>query len=126
MQNIGVMEPARTNLGLKVAVAVIGAVAAGLVVALVLVASSASSDTDDNSQRIAKLERQLSAEQPTSQPARIRRLTRRVKLLEDCLPEMQTEIDSLELDSDTYFISTSNQVSRVCYETVFGSTPFGE
>jgi hypothetical protein len=42
------MDSARSNRGLKIAVVVLGLVAAGLTVALILVASSGSSDDADN------------------------------------------------------------------------------
>lgn len=91
--------------------------------------SSAASDNDKQAKAITALQRRVeantaAAKKPTGQPAQIVKLQKRVKQLEDCLPELSTLISSLTFDRESLSISSSSQVSRVCSPTVYG--PPGE
>ena len=120
--------------GLNVAVALLAAAVLGLIAALILTASSASSDRDDQSTRIDAQQKQLAAlqvrvqkaEQAVSGPtgevtSKLAKLQRRTKSLEDCLPELPTEVNSLTIDRESLLISPSNQISRVCSSTLYGN-----
>jgi peptidoglycan hydrolase CwlO-like protein len=70
---------------------------------------------------VSDLKRTVSATQSdvTALQARNRVLERKIKALADCLPEVQMELNSLEIDRQSLFISPSSQVSRVCQTVVY-------
>jgi uncharacterized protein HemX len=110
---------------LRILVGVLAAAVLGLAVALVVVAGSASSDNDrqtdtlaQSDKRIAELERRV-RESGNGDQADLGDLRRHLRKVEDCLPEVQTELDSLNIDRETLYISPSNQLSRVCQPLVY-------
>lgn len=129
-------EPSPKTTGLKVAVILLAVVSLALIAALVVVASDASSDRDDQAARIDAQQKQLTALQQRIQKAeaavsgpqgevtsKLARLQRRTKSIEDCIPELQTEVNSLSIDRESLVISPTNQISRVCSTTLYGSAP---
>jgi peptidoglycan hydrolase CwlO-like protein len=121
---------------LKTVVAVLAISVLALIAALFVTASGASSDRDDQSARIDAQQKQLTtllervrkAEQAVSGPqgevaSKLSKLQRRTKSIEDCIPELQTEVNSLTIDRESLLISPSNQISRVCSSTLYGSEP---
>jgi hypothetical protein len=44
----------------------------------------------------------------------------RIQALENCVPELQGELDSLQID-DSGFINISQQVSRTCTKALYGT-----
>jgi hypothetical protein len=114
---------------LRIAVGVLAAAVVGLGVALVVVASNASSDIDRQEGRLAALERRA-AESRSGDQAELTALRRDLRRVTDCLPEMQTEIDTLDLDRETLFISPGSQLSRVCQPVIYpqqaGATAIGD
>jgi hypothetical protein len=120
-----------TTRNTKVALAILAAVVVGLTVALVAVGSSATADNGTNAKRISSLERQLRAQQveakkPNGEPALVAKLSKRVKLLEDCLPELQSEINGLGVTSDGYGIENNTNLSRVCEPVMYPNNGRGE
>jgi hypothetical protein len=103
---------------LRIVVGVLAAALMGLGVALVVVASNASSDIDRHTKRIAALERRV-AESGSEDQAELTTLRRDLRRLTDCLPGVQTEIDTLDIDPETLFISPGSQLSRVCQPLVY-------
>lgn len=61
----------------------------------------------------------------TSLAAQGRSTGRRISTIMDCLPEMQTEMNSLDVDRFGY-ISMNSQVSRPCQKVVYPSGTGGE
>jgi uncharacterized protein YoxC len=49
--------------------------------------------------------------------------TRKLKRLEACMPEVQTEVNSMELErfGSEYYVSPSAQVSSYCSDVVYGT-----
>jgi chromosome segregation ATPase len=136
-----------TALRIVAAAALIGV--AGLLVALVVIASGASATNARQSSAIAELRGQVrkaqaraaaaetkartagqgevvalrgevtsAKEEITALQGSTRSLSRRLSTLADCLPEVQTEMNSLSVDRYGY-VSTDSQVSRVCQKVVY-------
>ena len=133
------------NTALRAAVRVLIVAVVGLGVALFLVASSLSADVDDAEQAAARAEEQaqevadlkpvpevtqnemdMLEDTLTTQVEGVQsRLAKRIKRIEDCVPEVQAQIDSLDIEAGPY-ITTNQQVSRVCVNVVYGPPPTGD
>jgi cell division protein FtsB len=113
---------------LVIAIGLLAAVLAGTIVALVLVASDASSRDKKHAQAVERLRVQIEESRSaltgqTGEHAQLSKLRDRTKQIEDCLPELQDELGSLTIDRQNLIISPGSQVSRVCSPTLYGSTP---
>ena len=134
------------NVALRVAVGILIVAVIGLGVALFLVASSLSDDVDEANQTAAqaqtRADKAAAAKPPVPDVTREdidtmkdtlttevesvqARLGKRVKHIEDCVPEIQAQIDSLDLDDSGFYITNDQQVSRVCQTFLYGR-PLGD
>jgi hypothetical protein len=110
---------------LRIATAVLATAVAGLAIALAVVAGNAASDNDQQAATLARADKRIAvlehrvANSGSGNQAKLTALAGQLKLVNDCLPEVQTEVDSLEIDRETLFISPSNQLSRVCQPLVY-------
>jgi hypothetical protein len=132
------------NTALRAAVGLLIVAVVALAVALFLVASNLSGDVDLAKRDAARAEaqaRKVAATKPatpevtqaeldtvedtlTTQVEGVQaRVGKRIKRIEDCVPEVQAQIDSLDIEVGPY-ITTNQQVSRVCQSLVYG-TPVG-
>jgi hypothetical protein len=119
---------------LRAVVAALSVLVVGLLAAFVVAASGQSSDNSARVGDIAVLRSQVhqakaaakaaEAKAQSSGQAEVSDLKRRLGHAErrDGLPEVQTELNSLEIDRHSLFISPSSQVSRVCQAVVYPSS----
>lgn len=132
------------NTVLRAVVGVLIVAVVGLGLALFLVASNLSGDVDQAKRDAAEAQaqaRKVAASKPpapevtqakldtvsntlTAQvdgmESKVGGLGKRVKQIEDCVPEVQAQIDSLDIEAGPY-ITTNQQVSRVCQRLVYGT-----
>jgi hypothetical protein len=117
----------RANRWLAPSLAAVAVVLAGVALALAISKSSSTSDDVDALQtRVGELEDAQSAA-PAEDTATAKDLTaasRRLKRVEQCLPELQNEINSMEVSSG--FAFPSSQVSTYCNDLMYPNPPNGE
>jgi hypothetical protein len=132
---------------LRAAVGVLLVAVVGLIVATVVFASNAgdaktraktaSADAGRASDELRKLSgevKALASAKPTEPVVtqadlvalrtRLADAEKRVKVFEDCMPEIQGEIDSLRWNNNGGYIEVGQQLSRPCSKVIYG--PPGE
>ena len=127
-------RPSRPWLAPLLAVTALLAVALAAV-AIVLASKNATLNSDVHrlSSDLARVSRNvhatgrqveaLSVPQKTVSPVRVTKLDRRLKLIEDCVPELQAEVNSLSWEDG--YISIDQQVSRRCSPSLYGTPAAG-
>jgi hypothetical protein len=105
-------------------ISVLSVALVALAVFSVISISGLNSDVDDLETTASALQKQAMALQESSSgdgKSSLKEVAKRVKKLEDCLPEIQTEINSLDLEAigNEYYVSTGSQVSSYCSPVVY-------
>jgi uncharacterized protein YoxC len=106
---------------------IIGTVAVALIalaVYTVVTVTNLHSEVDDLEATASTLRKQTKIlEQSSSGDSQssLKEVAKRLKKVEECLPEIQTEINALDLEAvgSEYFISTNSQVSSYCSPVVY-------
>lgn len=109
-----------------VVISVLSVALVALAVFTVVSISGLNSEVDDLETASSTLQKQATALQESSSgdsKSSLKEVAKRVKKLEDCLPEIQTEINSLDLEAigNEYYVSTGSQVSSYCSPVVYPS-----
>lgn len=86
--------------------------------------SGLNSDVDELEAKSSALQKQATVLQESSSgdsKTSLKEVAKRVKKLEDCLPEVQNEINSLDLEAigNEYYVRTGSQVSSYCSPVVY-------
>ncbi|HEX2264667.1 MAG TPA: hypothetical protein VHH14_00115, partial [Solirubrobacterales bacterium] len=57
-----------------------------------------------------------------AQEEALTQVTRKLRKVESCLPEIQTEVSTMELErfGNEYYVSPSTQISTYCSDVVYG------
>jgi hypothetical protein len=114
----------------SIVIGVLAVAVVALVVFSVLRISDLNSQVDDLETKVSDLDdatsvlREASAEDVE---AGIGKIISRLRKIEECLPELQTEVTSMSLErvGEEYYVSPDAQVSSYCSPIVYGDG-FGE
>ena len=87
--------------------------------------SGLESEVDDLEATVGALQRQTALQESKGgeSASSLKEVASRLRKIEECLPEIQTELNSLELEAigDEYYVGTGSQVSSYCSPVVYPS-----
>jgi len=118
--------------GLYISIGVLGLAVVALAVFTILKSNDSSSQIDDLQSSLTNVQDETSGENQAAfaeqgqkldeQEEALELATRKLKKVENCLPEIQTEVNTMELEryGNEYFVSPGTQVSTYCSEVIYG------
>lgn len=110
----------------NIIIGILGLAVVVLAIYTVVTVSDLTSEVDDLEATASALQKQATSLEESSSgdgKGSLKEVAKRVRKLEECLPEVQTEINSLDLEAigNEYYVSPGSQVSSYCSPVVYPS-----